>query len=187
MNFLLLRILTLFGRSWLRLHGVQMGEKCWVHGLPVVRLKRGSSVRIGSRVTLSTISRFNPLAPSARCGFVTNTARAKIVIGDGAGISNSTLSCHESISIGENSLIGAECLIMDSDFHTLPLTETGQVHCAPVVIGNNVFVGARSIILKGVTIGDGAVIGAGSVVAKDVPAHTLAAGNPARVVRTYQP
>lgn len=55
---------------------------------------------------------------------------------------------------------------------------------APIVIGNDVFIGARSIILKGVTIGDAAIIGAGSVVTKDVPAGAIAAGNPAKIVRT---
>lgn len=48
----------------------------------------------------------------------------------------------------------------------------------------NVFIGARSIVMKGVTIGDGAVVGAGSVVTKDVPANTIVAGNPARVIKT---
>jgi acetyltransferase-like isoleucine patch superfamily enzyme len=56
---------------------------------------------------------------------------------------------------------------------------------APIRIGRGVFVGARSIVLKGVTIGDGAVVGAGSVVTSDVPAHTLVAGNPAKELRKF--
>ena len=54
----------------------------------------------------------------------------------------------------------------------------------PIRIGNNVWIGGGAIILPGVTIGDGAVIGAGSVVRSDVPAASLAVGNPARIVRT---
>lgn len=51
------------------------------------------------------------------------------------------------------------------------------------MIGKNVFIGARSIVMKGVTIGDGAVVGAGSVVTKDVPANAIVAGNPAKIVK----
>lgn len=54
---------------------------------------------------------------------------------------------------------------------------------APVIIGDDVFIGARAIILKGVTIGDGAVIGAGSVVTKSIPPRVIAAGNPARIIK----
>jgi acetyltransferase-like isoleucine patch superfamily enzyme len=146
---------------------------------------RGAKIEVGDNVTLCSCSRFNPLAPKRRLSFVTNTPVAKIVIGDGAGISNSVLSCYERIRIGRNTLIGAECLIIDSDFHGLPLGEGKETRSAPVEIGDNVFIGTRSIIVKGVRIGDGAVIGAGSVVTGDVPARSLAAGNPARVLRQF--
>lgn len=185
MTQIILRFLTLMARTWLRLRGVQLGRGGWVHGLPQVRLARGSSVKIGNQVTLCSWSRFNPLAPVRPLSFITNTSEARITIGDGVGISNSVLSCFTRISIGRETLVGAECLIMDSDFHGLPLTANRPARSAPVVIGERVFIGTRSIILKGVTIGDGAVIGAGSVVTSDVPAHSLAAGNPARVVRNF--
>ena len=55
--------------------------------------------------------------------------------------------------------------------------------CAPVVIGGNVFIGARCIILKGVTIGENSIIGAGSVVTKSIPANEIWAGNPAKFIR----
>ncbi|HTB80539.1 MAG TPA: DapH/DapD/GlmU-related protein [Opitutaceae bacterium] len=81
-------------------------------------------------------------------------------------------------------------MVVDSDFHNLWPPETrrrspGFERDADVSIGENVWVGARSIILKGVTIGDNAVIGAGSLVTRSVPPNTLAVGNPARVVKTY--
>ena len=53
----------------------------------------------------------------------------------------------------------------------------------PVTIGNNVWIGAHSVVLPGVTIGDNAVIGAGSIVTRDIPANTVAVGNPCRVMR----
>jgi maltose O-acetyltransferase len=77
---------------------------------------------------------------------------------------------------------------MDTDFH--PLSPVNRISakaedasCAPVFIGRNVFVGANSLILKGVTIGDNSVIGAGSVVTSSIPENVIAAGNPCRVIR----
>lgn len=76
-------------------------------------------------------------------------------------------------------------MIFDTDFHVANSegiwTLAGPEHAQPVTLGRNVFVGARAIILKGVTIGDGAVIGAGAVVTRDVPPHHVAVGNPVRI------
>ena len=83
-------------------------------------------------------------------------------------------------------LIGSGCLIVDSDFHPIAYKDrdnTEKTLNAPVHICEGAFIGARAIILKGVTIGRGAVIGAGSVVTRDIPAGVIAAGTPARVVR----
>ena len=95
----------------------------------------------------------------------------------------SKIFCAESISIGEKCLIAPDVVIMDSDVH--PLTEDGaqQNPSKPIVIGDNVWICMGAKILKGVTIGDGAVIAAGAVVTKDVPANTLVAGVPARVIK----
>ena len=183
MRIALLQIITCVCRMLLRLRGIKIGRGGWLHGLPRCYLAKGSQVEIGANVTLCSMPRFNPLAPEGRMRFVTKTARARIVIKDGAGISSSLLSSHESVTIGKNTLIGAECMIVDSDFHEIPLGCGKPVRHAAIVIGDNVFIGTRSIILKGVTIGDGSVIGAGSVVSKSIPAHCIAAGNPARVIR----
>lgn len=183
---LALRALTLAGRFWLRLHGIRPGRGGWVHGLPVLRLAKGSHVHIGDEVTLNSLSRTNPLAPSRRLAIVTNTEHARISIGNNSGLSNCILSCFASITIGSNCMLGAECLVIDSDFHELPLGSGKPIKTAPVEIGSNVFIGTRTIILKGVRIGDSAVIGAGSVVTSEIPAGCIAAGNPARVIRTRQ-
>lgn len=94
--------------------------------------------------------------------------------------SKSTLSCFERVTIGRDAHIGPEVLIRDSDSHS---TGEGRTPAKPITIGDHVLIGTRAIILKGVTIGDGAVVAAGSVVTKDVEAHTMVAGNPARFVR----
>jgi len=93
----------------------------------------------------------------------------------------------ERITIGADAAMGAECLIIDSDFHGLApdqRREPGVIR--PVNIGNNVFIGTRVTILKGVSIGDDAVIGAGSVVIKAVDAGSIVAGNPARRIGTVR-
>jgi acetyltransferase-like isoleucine patch superfamily enzyme len=81
--------------------------------------------------------------------------------------------------IGDNCLIGPRVEIRDDDAHQV----IGSVRAAPIIIGDNVWVGARATILKGATIGDGAIIAAGAVVTKDVPSRTIVGGNPARVIR----
>jgi acetyltransferase-like isoleucine patch superfamily enzyme len=103
-----------------------------------------------------------------------------------------------SISIGDNVMISSRCTIIDSDLHSLAFDERKDdilvvfnrkqknwdgVEQAPIRIEDKVWIGLRSIVLKGVTIGEGAIIGAGSVVTKDVPPWVIVAGNPARVVR----
>ena len=112
-------------------------------------------------------------------------AGATISIGDDVGISGATVSASKSIAIGNGVLIGSGSLITDSDAHALNPEDRrkGKDGVAkPIIIGNDVFIGARAIILKGVTIGEGAVVGAGAVVAHDVPPRTIVAGNPARIV-----
>jgi acetyltransferase-like isoleucine patch superfamily enzyme len=87
--------------------------------------------------------------------------------------------------IGDRCLIGDSVIIYDSDFHNLQpeIRRDARTSCAPVTIGDNVWIGSRAMILKGVTIGDDSVIGAMSLVNSSIPARCVAAGNPARVIR----
>lgn len=84
-------------------------------------------------------------------------------------------------------MLAAECVISDSDWHGL-YNRTRPFRCTrPVTLGDNVWLGLRTIVCKGVTIGDNSVIGAGSVVTGDIPANVVAAGNPARVIKRLNP
>ncbi len=89
------------------------------------------------------------------------------------------------ISIGEHCLIGDMTSIIDCDFHEIEPDKRGDGvgPIEPVSIGNNVWIGSRVLILRGVAIGDNSVIGAGSIVTKSIPSNSLAVGAPARVVR----
>jgi maltose O-acetyltransferase len=94
-----------------------------------------------------------------------------------------SLSAHREVTIGENCLIGNYSVIMDSDYHDLrDRNMPGQA--SPVVIEDDVWLGLRVTVLKGVRIGRGSVVGAGSVVTQDIPPRSVAFGVPATVVRT---
>jgi maltose O-acetyltransferase len=108
---------------------------------------------------------------------------AAISVGDGTFVNYGvSLSAHQSVTIGENCLIGNYVVIMDSDYHDLS-DRTRPGEAAPIVIEDDVWLGTRATVLKGVRIGRGAVVGAGAVVTEDIPPRTLAFGVPARVVR----
>jgi maltose O-acetyltransferase len=122
------------------------------------------------------------------CHLEASTPESVIEIGDGAQINNNAFIKSEGpgIRIGAGALIGSEVTIYDSDFHDLrpDRRRGGEPQMGAVELGENVFVGDRVLILKGLRIGADSVIGAGSVVSSSIPAGVIAAGNPARVIRT---
>ncbi len=106
---------------------------------------------------------------------------ASLILGSGF-INNDTNICtFEKIEIGNSVAISTNVIIWDSDVHEI--IPSDKPVTMPVHIGNNVWIGMNSTILKGVSIGDGAIIAAGSVVNKDIPSGCLAAGVPAKVIK----
>jgi acetyltransferase-like isoleucine patch superfamily enzyme len=114
---------------------------------------------------------------------------AVVEIGDRVVVNNNVVIVAERsrIAIGDDTLIGTEVSIYDSDFHHLSpvLRNSGAHEAAPVTIGQNVFIGARVTILKGCEIGRNAVIANGSVVTKSISDDVIAGGVPARVLRSF--
>lgn len=104
----------------------------------------------------------------------------QLKLGSGYINNNCEIRCREKITIGENVAIGPNVIIRDNDEHHI----AGSPATKPICIGNHVWIGARCMILKGVTIGDGSVVAAGSIVTKDVPPNCLVAGVPAKPKRT---
>lgn len=158
-------------------------------GVPYVMVARGAKgMTIGHDFAMNNGIKGNPIGSYDRCTFFVDKG-AEIVIGDHVGISQTALISHCSIRIGNNVKIGGGTCVYTTDFHSLePVIRASKEDmnhrkCAPVIIGDNAFIGARCIILKGVTIGENSIIGAGSVVTKSVPANQIWAGNPARFIR----
>ena len=115
---------------------------------------------------------------------------AVLSIGNNSGITSTAIYCAEKIEIGNYVNIGAGCLIMDINFHSTNWEirmdrkkDIINAKTAPVKIDDFVFIGARSIICKGVHIGEKSLVAAGSVVVKDIPAGELWGGNPAKFIK----
>jgi acetyltransferase-like isoleucine patch superfamily enzyme len=156
------------------------------YGLPRIQTRTRGSIQIGTHFSANSHWRYNTIGIFQPVTLKTVTYEATITIGRNVGVAGCTISAAERIVIDDDVLIGAGCLIADSDFHPIAYEDrdiSEKTLNAPVHICAGVFIGARSIVLKGVTIGRGSVIGAGSVVTRDIPPGVIAAGNPARVVR----
>lgn len=110
--------------------------------------------------------------------------QGRIDIGDYCLISpGSDITAQESITIGNNCMIAADCYLSDSDWHGI-YNRLRPFRCTkPITLEENVWIGQGAKILKGVTIGENSVIAAGSVVTKSVPANCVAGGNPATVIK----
>lgn len=167
---------------------VQM-ESGTIKGPFYIRLRKTGKLIIGSNFHCVSGNCYNPIARNIRTSFCTEE-NAVIEIGDNVGISSSSLRAFKRITIGDNVNIGADCIIIDSDAHSLNYEDrrNGKLDkqnrkSRPIVIEDDVLIGTRSIILKGVTIGARSIIGAGSVVTCNVPSDEIWAGNPARFVK----
>jgi maltose O-acetyltransferase len=96
----------------------------------------------------------------------------------------SSLVSSKHVKIGDDVLIGTHVMVMDCDFHRVE-DKSWDTTGEPIVLEDRVWLGNRSIVLKGVTVGHDAVVAAGSVVTKNVPPRTVVAGVPAKVVRRF--
>jgi len=168
-----------------RLKGVELQGRSDFLGRPLISMVRGGRIILGDGVRVFSAVRGNPLACFQPCALRAMAPGARLVLGPSVGISATAICAAISIEVGEHTIMGAGAMVIDTDFHQPAGEWDWNDDCLtgarPIRIGRGVFVGARAIVLKGVTIGDRAVIGAGAVVSKDVPAGHIAAGNPAKI------
>jgi acetyltransferase-like isoleucine patch superfamily enzyme len=108
----------------------------------------------------------------------------KVIIGDNSGI-GVNCSIPDCVTIGDNVMMGPDCLLYTRNhkFDKKQGKYIGYTEYSPITIDDNVWLGARCIILPGVNIGKGSTIGAGSVVTRSVPAYSVAVGNPVRIIK----
>jgi acetyltransferase-like isoleucine patch superfamily enzyme len=161
------------------------GKNTLIHGYIDARGSR-CEIRIGDECSIQGM-------------LVTEHDDAEILIGNNVFIgANTIVDCARQVVIEDDVLVSYQCLLMDSNNHSEKASERindlrgvmrGERHAwekvpsGPIRLCRGAWIGARAIILKGVTVGEGAVVGAGSVVTRDVAAHTMVAGNPARLIR----
>jgi len=174
-------------RFMFTLYGIKWGKGWRILGMPIIQRHGSSTITLGDRLTLRSWRTSNPLTPTHPVVLATRNPGAVIQIGDDCGFTGTTLVAAESIQIGHRVQVGANSVIVDTDFHPTQVEERARDFLngqhAPIIIEDDVFIGMQSLILKGVTIGRGSVVGAGSVVTKNVPAGVVVAGNPARIVK----
>ncbi len=155
-----------------RFRGLSIAKGVQIRGR--IRLRRGVTVTLGERTRINKFVRF--------------AGPGSVTVGADCLLNETWVGCWESVTIGDQCLL-SNCEIVDNDFHNL---HPGSRHAppgpatrAPVVIGNNVWIGSHALIMKGVHIGDNSVVGAGSVVRSDVPEGVVVAGNPHAIVKRF--
>jgi acetyltransferase-like isoleucine patch superfamily enzyme len=171
----------------MRSYGVKYGPGLRLGSSPVIRRHPSAVIRIGRNALISNELAENPAGISHRTALCACLPGAELVIGDDVGISGAIIYAWKKISIGDRVFIGADAAIYDSDFHPLDPVKRSDldvesIGMAPVVIESDVWIGARAMVLKGVTVGRGAVVGAGAIVTSDVPPGAIVAGIPAKVI-----
>lgn len=180
------------GRFWLRFYqwiypNFRLGKNvsCW--GRIYLWMGKGGSIEIADDGWLVSDNARAGIALYSPCKLRACDG-AQIILGKRVALNGVSITSRKRIVIEDGTIIAPNVIIVDTDFHKpWPPEERfyglGQENDREVHIGKNVWIGMNSIILKGVTIGDNAMVAAGSVVTKPVPANTVVAGVPARVVR----
>ncbi len=163
------------------------GMRCW--GGVIIRKTHESMISIGDNAHIVSDYLRAGIAIFSKVKLTVFFA-SKIIIGSNVALIGTSITCRTtSIEIMDGVIIAPNVIIVDSDFHDLWSPDNrncrmGYENDKAVKICKNVWIGMNSVILKGVTIGENSVIGAGSVVIGDIPENVIAAGNPARVVKS---
>jgi len=160
--------------------GIKFGDNLRFDGRCYFKRYPKSMIKIGDNCVFRSRINSNLIGINRPCSISTLTPEAKIEIGNNCGFSGTVIGAIKLIKLGNNVRCGANTLITDSDWH---LDDIRSGKPKEVIIGDNVWIGINSIVLKGVIIGENTVIGANSVVVKSIESNVIAAGNPCRVIR----
>ncbi len=176
----------LWARAVLRSYGVEFGPDLTICSAPIIRRKADARIKLGADVTIYNSLTENPAGIIHPTVLAADRPGAVLTIGNGARLSGNILYAWKKIEIGARVFLGADAAVYDTDFHPLDpnlrnQNDLASVGTAPVCIEDDVWLGARAMVLKGAHIGQGAVIAAGAVVTGEIPPYAIAAGMPARV------
>lgn len=172
-----------------KLKKLSIGRTTLWLGFPIITNFKGAFVNIGENCLICSRSEQTALGVSHKTIIRTLREKAIIQIGSNVRMSGTSICAMTSVIIGNRCVIGADVIIADTDFHSLdPILRSSQQDSfnaisRPIVIGDDCFIGGRSIILKGVQLGDQVIVGAGSVVTKSFGIGSVIAGNPARLIK----
>lgn len=171
-------------------HNIKILGDIKIKGIPIIDISKESRLFIGKGVTLNSRNRGYHINMHSPVKLFADGKGAVIKIGDNTRIHGTCIHAYQSIEIGENCLVAANCQIFDGNGHDLSFPDVAnrintKGSSKPIIIEDCVWIGANSIILPGVTIGKGSVIAANSVVNKSIPSMVVAAGNPAKIIKKY--
>jgi acetyltransferase-like isoleucine patch superfamily enzyme len=180
-------ILVFQNISFNLLYSKRFKKKVLIYGFPIISFSKGSRITVGNRFVICSSSYFSEPGINHPTIIRLLSNESDLTIGDNVGISGGGICVQNKVSIGNNVLLGANVFITDTDFHPIdPLNRRfskENIKAKEVSIGNNVFIGMDSIVLKGISIGDNSIVAAGSVVSKSIPANQIWGGNPVRYIR----
>lgn len=166
---------------------VSLGRNVRFYGPIHLRIYKTATVRIGDNVVFRSSTTHNFIGINRPVSIYVGD-QATLDIGPDCGFSGTAIYASTSITIGPHCNLGGNSSVWDTDFHPLDYqlrrVQIEGTNKAPICIESDAFIGANTLVLKGVTVGARSIIGAGSVVTKSIPADQIWAGNPARCVRS---
>ena len=169
-----------------------MAGKLYLIGRPLIDIRNNARIEFGDNVSLRSDNKGYHINMHSPVKLFVQGENTLLKIGNNTTIFGTCIHAYRHISIGNNCLIAANCQIMEGHGHDLSFSNvenrintTGMDNIKPIIIEDNVWICANTIVLPGVKIGYGSIITANSVVNKDIPPMVIAGGNPAIIIKDY--
>ncbi len=179
----------LYSTVLLYFNKVKVGKGLYVLGSPRINVSLTGKFEIGDNFKFRNGYMYSDTGDNRPCKFLISK-KGNLLIGNNVAMTSTTITCYNSIIIGDYVKIGGGTTIFDTNFHSIDYKvrasseDTVNAISAPVLIKDPVFIGTSCIICKGVVIGKHSIVAAGSVVVKSIPDNEVWGGNPAKFIKT---